>query len=569
MAETAPLPDVRVDEIRRQLDVLVREKWPRILLTNLAFALSTVFLPVWVALVAAAVNLVFEFAGMHLMQGLDPGKSKQSYYLSILSVFVMESGYAITAGLVWTQHAPHAQSFALGMVLVTMIHLTTVRSIHLPYGIAGTLAVVLAILVSNTTYWIGLGDWNGLVISTICAIGGVAYMLTAMISNNNLHRISARGEAAAQAADLEKSRFLARMSHELRTPLNAIIGFGIVERDRAHAAESRARLATLVDSAQGLATMLDDLLDLAAINAGRFPLRERDFDLRAEFAKITALFAEQFRETGIALDTRIAPAVPQWLRLDPQRMRQCVTNLLSNTLRHSGARHVAITVDVQPRPVIDGRLVLQIVVEDDGEGIEEAERSRVFEPYRQGRDAQAGSGLGLSICRTIARQMGGEVELLATARGAAFKLTLAAAEADPPETACEAAPMPDLTGRTVLIVDDIPTNRLVAAAYLASSGARIVEAGSGEAALRVMEEEEIELVLLDMNMPRMDGLETFRQMRRSFSTATRIPIVAMTADAAGDQRRQYLAQGLDDHLAKPLDPAVMAEVIRRHLVLDA
>jgi len=564
-AQTPPqATDILVDEIRRQLQVLSREKWPRIVLTTLAFALSTVFLPLWVAALAAAVDIAGEITGMRLMQGLDPKRDVSRYRLSIVSIFVMEASYAFTAGLVWLQPDLHAQAFALGMIMITLIHLSTVRAIHLPFGIAGFAAVALAILISNTLYWMMMTDWNGLVISSLCALGGLGYALTAMMSNNDLHKASARSEAAAQAADSEKSRFLARMSHELRTPLNAIIGFGIAERDRARDATSQERLGTLVESAKGLATILDDILDLSAIGAGRFPLRERDFNLRAEVATICAIFADQFRAKGIFFSSEVAEDLPGWIRLDPQRLRQCVTNLVSNALRHSGADQV--TLSVTQGPASEGALpLLRILVRDNGCGISQSTAARLFEPFRQGLEAQDGTGLGLAICRAMARQMGGDVVSLSVAHGSAFQLDLAFAVAMAPKNGTSASLMPNLAGRTILIVDDIPTNRLVAATVLLTSYARTIEAEGGEAALQVLDEARVDLVLLDMNMPRMDGLETFRRMRDK-SAHLSLPIVAMTADAADDHRRHYLALGLDDHLAKPIDPEALAQVMRRHLV---
>lgn len=566
MAE-ATLPqstDIRVDEIRRQLRVLSREKWPRIILTGLAFALSTVFLPIWVAVVAAIVDFAGEITGMRLMQGLDPERDVPRYRLSIVSVLVMEASYALVAGVAWHQPEPYAQAFALGMIMITLIHLSTVRAIHLPYGITGFAAVALTVLVSNTVYWVSMADWNGLAISSLCALGGLGYALTAMISNNDLHKASARSEAAAQAADGEKSRFLARMSHELRTPLNAIIGFGIAERDRAQDPTSLSRLGTLVASAQGLATILDDILDLSAIDAGRFPLREKTFDLKEEIGTICAIFAEEFRAKRIALHLDVAPDLPGRIRLDPQRLRQCVTNLISNTLRHSGAASVTLSVAVA-RAEKDAQPLLRITIRDDGCGIPEAETARLFEPFRQGRDAQGGTGLGLAICRAMARQMGGDVVIQPSDKGCTFVLDLAFALDKAPGAEGPRRAMPDLAGRAILIVDDIPTNRLVAATFLLTSNARTIEAEGGEAALRVLEDEHVDLVLLDMNMPHMDGVETFRRIRGKAARYLTLPVIAMTADAAGDHRRHYLAQGLDDHLAKPLDPEALAQALRRHL----
>ncbi|MES2667494.1 MAG: ATP-binding protein [Pseudomonadota bacterium] len=563
-AEVCPAPLRHCDEIARQRDALLRERVPRLGLTVVAFALATIYLPLWTAAVLLAVFIATDTVALHLMRGLQPASQIGAHRLSVLAVFVQELAYASVAALIWQQDAQHAKAFALGLLLVMMVHLISLRIMHLPYAIAGFAGGAFAILTGNMVYWVRMMDGAGLALSTLCAVAGLGYTWSAILSNHRLHRAMAEGQAAARAADAAKSRFLAQMSHELRTPLNAIIGLGHAERDRAANDLSRQRLAALVTSAQGLAVILDDILDLSAVNEGHLTLRPRDFDLHAELAATLALFDLQARAGATGLSLRLAPDLPRMIRQDPQRLRQCVTNLVSNALRHAGGAEVSLAA------FRDAQGMLCVEVTDTGPGIAPAIRQTLFQPFQTGPDTRTGTGLGLSISRSLARRMGGDLVLVPTPQGARFRLTVACegmapSRAPVPEAAFDHDPgaMPDLGGRSILVVDDIATNRLVAASYLARSRARVIEAAGGAEAVQIMARGGIDLVLLDMNMPGLDGPQTLRRIRAL--PGVQVPVLAMTADVMPSQRDGYLAAGMDDHLAKPLSPQVLAAALRRHL----
>ena len=213
---------------------------------------------------------------------------------------------------------------------------------------------------------------------------------------------------------------------------------------------------------------------------------------------------------------------------------------------------------------------------DTGRGIAPDIADRLFEPFQRGASDAPGSGLGLSISRSLARAMGGDLVLLPTNKhankhvGASFLLTLALGvvadtqTATPPQTA--QTQTADMQGRTVLVVDDIATNRLVARAHLALYGVTVTEAASGAVAVEMIRAAAPDLVLLDMNMPGMDGIATLKKIRALPSRAARLPVIAMTADATNDHRRRYLEAGLDGYLAKPLTPEAVADLLAQHLV---
>ncbi|MES2542621.1 MAG: ATP-binding protein, partial [Pseudomonadota bacterium] len=241
--------------------------------------------------------------------------------------------------------------------------------------------------------------------------------------------------------------------------------------------------------------------------------------------------------------------VPPVVLIDSQRVRQCLGNLIGNALKHSTRGPVTVTVRHQR-----GRL--QIDVADQGKGIPAAVQERVFEPFFRGSGDTPGVGLGLAISRAVARQMGGDLVLVPVAQGTTFRLTVSAPEA---EAAQATRGVADFRNRVILVVDDIATNRLVAAQLLVAAGARAVEAGSGPEALARLEQGGIDAVLLDLMMPGMDGQETLFRIREAHGR--RIPVVAMTADVLSIRRDDTLRERLDGFLPKPILPETLREVL--------
>ncbi len=594
------------DEIARQLGLISRERWQRIALTNIGFALCALFMPVWIVLACAIGNLVTEFITMHLMTGLDPARMRGRYGATIVVSFLMEVSFTLPPILAWHSPIPYAKAFAVGMVMSTLLQLATVRALHRPFGLAGITGVAVVIVPGNAIYWIDQNDGIGLLLSSIAAMTGLTYAVVALYSNHGVHAEIASARRTAQEGERAKGRFLAQMSHELRTPLNAILGMGHAELRRNRDVLSQQRLSVLMASAESLSSILDDILDLTAIQEGRMPIRRQRVNPAQEIAATVALFQPGIEAAGISLAQRIDSTLSQSEMLDAQRLRQCLSNLLSNALKHTAEGEIRVTADRIAGP---GGAVLQIDIADSGEGIPEHLRELVFEPFCNAPDLPVAiqkpqknasgassalpaesNGLGLSISRALARQMGGDLVIMPPGhdgasqrqRGAVFRLTVALPDAPAPSEAeadhapspgSEARPAPDLPAlqpgkrMRVLVVDDIATNRLVAATYLRMLGAGTVEATGGEEALRLLLRDLPDLVLLDMNMPGMDGRETIRRIRALPDAAGRVPVIAMTADALSDHRAEYLASGVDGYLAKPLNPdrisAEIAEVLSR------
>ena len=373
----------------------------------------------------------------------------------------MEMAIASAAGLVWLEDDPYAKALRAGLAMTTLLQLSTVWSIHLPYGFARLLTVAVVITGFVLAHWIDQNNMIGLALTSAAAMGGVAYALTAMRSNHGLHRNSAGRAAAARASDAAKSLFLAQMSHELRSPLNAIIGLGEVEAARAQGL-SQDRLRALVTSARGLAVVLDDVLDLAAITDGRVAISPAPTDLRATLQAAMALLEPEAINSGTRFDLILPADLPSHVALDAQRLRQCLTNLVGNVIKHAAGSSVRITSEQRAG-------LLTSFVADAGPGVPTALAQTLFEPFHRGCANLPGLGLGLGINRSPARQMGRDLIHAPAARGAVFRLLVTAPKEPAPPPATE---LPVLGGRRILVVDDIATNRLVAASLLHALGPR-------------------------------------------------------------------------------------------------
>jgi signal transduction histidine kinase len=540
------------DELARQYRMLRSEVAVRMLLVGLAYAICAQYVSPWIMVGFFLVEVLGEGISQYLLRRLDPVQSPLRYRLFLASLIPMEAALVSAAGLVWLQDDPYAKSIAIGIVMGSLLHLCSVRSIHLALGLVGMATVAVVVFLFNTVHWVAQDNLVGLAVSSTTAILAIGYAATAMTSNHRLHRAGAEAAAAARAANVAKGRFLAQISHELRTPLNAVIG--LVEIEAANAAgASRQRLRTVATSARDLAVMLDDAVDYSALTEGRVAITRRPVALRPELSASLLVFELQARNQGRELTVGIERDVPPVLMIDSQRVRQCLGNLISNALKHSARGPVVVTVRYQR-----GRL--QIYVADQGKGIPPSLQEQVFEPFFRGAGETPGVGLGLAISRAVARQMGGDLELVPVAQGTTFRLSITAPEAAAAE---EVRPPSDFRGRVILVVDDIATNRLVAGQLLAAAGARAVEAASGPEALARLEQGGIDAVLLDLMMPGMDGQETLFRIREAHGS--KIPVVAMTADVLSIRRDDTLRERLDGFLPKPILPETLREVLAQVL----
>lgn len=543
------------EEIARQHGVITSMERRRRLLTLLPFVVATLYLPPWLCLVLMVVDTCTEMIGIRLLADLDPAREPRQYFLALASFVLSQVTFMVVPGLIWQDPDDFAKAFAVGLFLVNLVHLSTLRTVHLPLALIELVTATALGLFANSWFWLREGDLAGLAISTVCVLATAYFTLMAMTTVHQLHDEMLRDRQAAEGANDAKSRFLAQMSHELRTPLNAILGMGFAEMMQANSPETKERMGTLVQSARGLSVLLNDILDMSAVQAGQLPIRPSVVALREETKDTLDLFRQQVADAGLNLSVAFASDLPGHVRLDGLRFRQCLSNVVSNAIKYTQSGQIDVTVT---RSAPD---LIAVDICDTGPGVPEALREQIFEPFQRGDTLIMGTGLGLSISRTLARRMGGDLVLLPSPKGALFRLTFALDVPTDTIRVQEARTLADLTGRRVLVVDDIATNRLVASTYLRLMGAEAIEADRGEAAVGMVAAGTPDVVLLDMLMPEMDGIATLARIRALPGAAGRTAVIAMTADATEAHRLAYLAAGLDGYVSKPLSPETLGDAV--------
>ena len=368
----------------------------------------------------------------------------------------------------------------------------------------------------------------------------------------------------ARSASAAKSAFLANMSHELRTPLNGVLGMAQVLVRSPLGPSDREKVGTIIQSGQQLLGVLNDVLDLSKIEAGRVDITPEPVDPRALVSATCDLFRASAAAKGLTLDCQL-DALPATVQLDPVRVRQCLSNLIANAVKFTHCGAVSVTARAAPEAA--GGWRIDLAVSDTGPGIPASVQSRLFQRFSQADGSSArrhgGAGLGLVIARELARRMGGDVVIDNTHdQGARFVFSfLAAADSGAAEPGEAPGDHAALYGASVLLVDDNAINRLVARSFLETAGAIVTEAESGAAALDLFAAGRFELVLLDAHMPVMSGEETLHRLRRLPGGG--VPVVALTADAMQGDEARYRAMGMDGYIAKPVNQDVLLSACAR------
>jgi len=399
--------------------------------------------------------------------------------------------------------------------------------------------------------------------------------LAAKLQEENVQRDSRESELRearerAESASRAKGEFLATISHEIRTPMNGVLGMLRIVRDTQLSSEQRSYLKTASDSAESLLLLLNDVLDFSKIEAGRLELEHAPFPPSTAAKAVSDLLLARARDKGLQFELKLGENLPGAIIGDATRLRQILVNLCANAIKFTEKGRVELSVQCIERSA--SKAVMQFAVTDTGIGIDSAALERLFRPFTQADTSMSrrygGTGLGLAISMRLAQAMGGAIQVQsAINQGSTFRLLLPCKLPDTSNLpAAVEAPRfvtPVLQGR-VLVVEDDAVNRQVIDLFLKKMSITPSFAPDGESAIASATSEVFDLVLMDCQLPGIDGLEATRQIRKKLEGRP-LKIVALTANASTHVREACLAAGMDDFLSKPVRFELLADLLQRNL----
>jgi CheY-like chemotaxis protein len=538
------------DEILRQKERLATDRPSRQIGVAMSFVLFGFYLPFWMVFFAYLLNIGSEVLQQKLLDDFEAQPTRRLQFAIIANSALGLAVYSVPAVLVLMSDDPMMEFLAVLALVGALLNVSVVRSIHLPLGIFTGIPPALALLWVPLSASINHQNTSSAILATVGVTVLVGYFISSLLQNYRAQTELVRAIENANAASDAKSRFLSAMSHEIRTPLNTVLGFSQIMRDTPERAATPQNIDRVEEAAHTLKTLIEDVLDLASASAGgvRFNLVTAAF--RQELA--TALVPAGRSTQNLRTVTNIEDDVPELGRFDPLLLRKCLSHLSTlvldsqnepntGTLGLHGAllpgtpNWLRLTVTAgEPHAKLDGGVAESTDPDDEG--------------------------LSLTLVHRLADVMGAKAAILMSPDGCHYaQLDLPFIQvADPPANGVE-----QVYGRLrVLVVDDIATNRFVVRQILQALRIDVAEADSGPEALEWLRAEPFDLVLLDMNMPEVDGETTFQSIRSSGTEWANTPVIALTADAIADQRTRYLELGLDGYLAKPVDKRLLwAEIL--------
>ncbi|HEY1223728.1 MAG TPA: ATP-binding protein [Brevundimonas sp.] len=488
---------------------------------------------------------------------------------AVLNVVV----YGAMTAYLWFNGGEVGRLFAMVQAAGGLLHV----SLHMHH----VRALMLSAAIPHATYFLGLpiieaaieGQPHLLLIS----IGGMLYVTHLVVavrqSSNTTEALrSANREAGAQRqraeiASAAKSDFLAVISHEIRTPMNAVISAANLLRRTRLDREQREHVSMLMDAGDVLMGLLNDVLDFSKIEAGRMQLDLADVQLRDKLSSVSRLWQSKALANGVRLSVEIDPAAPEVIRTDPLRFQQILFNLISNAVKFTSEGEILVAADWD-----EARQVLSVSVSDTGMGIPADRLARIFDSFEQAdvgtTRRYGGTGLGLAISRKLAELMGGTLTARSVeGEGSVFQIDLPVqtARVTPPtpapvEALTAPADISSLAGRSILAAEDHEVNRRILGLLLEPHGCRLTLVENGAEAVEAAALEPFDAILMDMQMPVMDGLEAARRIRLD-GINTDTPVIALTANATDVHRAAWDAVGVHAFLTKPIDPTLLSQTL--------
>ncbi len=382
-------------------------------------------------------------------------------------------------------------------------------------------------------------------------------------------------KSEAERANATKSAFLANMSHEIRTPLGAILGFTELLRDPStQEEERRGYLDIIIRNGKALTRVIDDILDLSKVEAGHLQIERVAFNLPEILSEITSLFGETVKAKNLYLTLAIDSNVPSRVLSDPARLRQILINIIGNAVKFTSQGGIKVKVQAEPVEASGEKSKIIISVADTGPGLLRSQQKKLFQPFTQADNTTTrkygGTGLGLALSRRLAQAMGGNIAIseCKLRRGCTFQITLEVEHPHEPALQLDRigrvapAPLSVLSSANVLVVEDAIDNQILIKRILARQGAKVDIANNGEEGVQKALAGSYSIILMDIQMPVMDGYEAIKKLRSSGYRGT---VYALTAHAMAEERKKTQSAGYDGHLTKPLDTEILIQTIRQHL----